>query len=117
MLFPAFLLPGGFIIFLIGLFLCVIVGVAASARGRNGFGWFMLSLFITPLLAVLLVVAMPKREQEMELYGRDLLTKRKCPYCFSIMPATAPVCAACTRESAPLTQARIEEIKRQVPAF
>jgi uncharacterized membrane-anchored protein len=46
--------------FLIWIGLCIVVGVAAqSRRNRNGFGWFLLSLLITPLLAGLLVLAMP----------------------------------------------------------
>jgi len=40
----------------------VIVGVVAqSRRNRNGVGWFLLSLVISPLLAGLLVLAMQSR--------------------------------------------------------
>ena len=36
------------------------VGVVASKRGRNGFGWFFLAVFISPLIAGLLLLAMPR---------------------------------------------------------
>jgi hypothetical protein len=42
----------------------VVVGVAASARGRNGAGWFILALFISPLIALLLVLVMGRQESE-----------------------------------------------------
>lgn len=31
------------------------VGVIASERGRSGFGWFLLALLISPLIAVIVV--------------------------------------------------------------
>src|SRR5262249_11216647 len=37
----------------------IIVGVAANTRGRNGGGWFILALVISPLIAGLLVLALP----------------------------------------------------------
>jgi hypothetical protein len=39
----------------------VIVGVAANTRGRNGGGWFILAVLISPLLAGLLVLALPRK--------------------------------------------------------
>ena len=36
----------------------IVVAVAASARGRTGILWFLLSLLISPLIALLLVLFM-----------------------------------------------------------
>jgi hypothetical protein len=44
------------LVFFIG---AIFVGAAAGARGRSGFGWFLLSLFVTPFLTVLLVLCLP----------------------------------------------------------
>jgi MFS family permease len=44
--------------------LAIIVGVAANTRGRNAFGWTLLALGISPLLAGLLVIALPKLDGE-----------------------------------------------------
>ena len=38
----------------------IIVGVAASARGRDGFGWFLLAALLSPLLAGVLVLVLPR---------------------------------------------------------
>lgn len=42
----------------------VVVGVAASARGRNGAGWFVLALIISPLVALPLVLVMRRQDSE-----------------------------------------------------
>ena len=47
----------------IAIFWClfaIAVGVAANARGRDGVGWFLLALIISPLVALLLVLVMQK---------------------------------------------------------
>jgi len=38
----------------------IVVAVAAVARGRDGFGWFLLAVFISPLIALLLVLVLPR---------------------------------------------------------
>jgi hypothetical protein len=49
--------------FLIFWFLfAIVVGIAASSRGRSGFGWFLLSCLISPLLGLILVLVLAKNE-------------------------------------------------------
>ncbi len=38
---------------------CICAGVIANAKQRSGFGYFMLSLFLSPLFGLLLAIAMP----------------------------------------------------------
>jgi hypothetical protein len=47
----------GFLLFWVGL--AVVVGVAANSRGRSGFGWFLLAVLFSPLLAVIALLLMP----------------------------------------------------------
>lgn len=47
------------LIFVTWLGFAVVVAVAANTRGRNAFGWFCLAVIISPLLAGLLVLALP----------------------------------------------------------
>ena len=49
------------VIFFAWLILAVVVAVAASMRGRVGFGWFLLTLAISPLITGLLVFVLPRR--------------------------------------------------------
>jgi hypothetical protein len=83
--------------------LAVIVGVAASVRrGRNGFGWFLLSLVISPLLTGLLVLALPDlRVRAREDYDRE--SGRRCPFCAELIKKEAIVCKHCGRDLPALT--------------
>ena len=36
-----------------------LIAIAAKARGRTGIGWFLISLIISPLFALILVLALP----------------------------------------------------------
>jgi hypothetical protein len=45
----------------------VIVGVAASWRGRVGYGWFLLSLVISPLITGPLVLTLPRQYAEAQI--------------------------------------------------
>jgi hypothetical protein len=57
---------------LLWLVLCFIVAVAANTRNRGAGAWFLLSLIISPLIAVLLLLALPRREPGgISLWRRD----------------------------------------------
>ncbi|MGH6875935.1 MAG: hypothetical protein ACREHV_01010 [Rhizomicrobium sp.] len=57
------------LIALIWLVLAIVVGGAASGRGRSGFGWFLLAVLISPLIAGVLIAVLP------DLEGRALLER------------------------------------------
>ena len=47
----------------------VVVGVIANSRGRSGIGWFVLSVLFSPILMLILVLALPRvREQQEHNY-------------------------------------------------
>jgi predicted PurR-regulated permease PerM len=48
----------------------VIVAVAANTRGRNAFGWGILAALFSPLIAGLLLLALPNRRMEALLSGK-----------------------------------------------
>lgn len=48
----------------------IVVAIAAGSRGRNGFGWFVLSILLSPLVGLILVLVMPNLRNEQLL--RDL---------------------------------------------
>jgi hypothetical protein len=45
----------------------IVVSVIANSRGRAAIGWFLLSMLISPLLALILVVCIPKIEKDEEI--------------------------------------------------
>ena len=61
--------------FIAWLVLSVTVGVVAQLKNRSIFGWILLSLVISPLISVLLLLALPvkslieKSEKKVEVKG------------------------------------------------
>lgn len=49
------------IVLLLWLPLCALVGWAASQKGRSGAGFFFLSFFLSPLIGLLVLIAVPSR--------------------------------------------------------
>ena len=58
----------------------IAVGYAAEARGRNGPAWFFLALLISPLLAVIILVAFPVRATQRPVFEAEAFYKGT-PYC------------------------------------
>jgi hypothetical protein len=80
-----------FAIFWVGF--AIIVGIFASRRGRSGFGWFLLSALISPLLAGLLVLVLANLKDE---EGKpNPSTHVKCPDCREFVLKEARVCKHC----------------------
>lgn len=48
-------------LFLFWLILSIVVGVFAGSKNRSGFGWFLLSLFISPIITLILLAILPRR--------------------------------------------------------
>jgi biotin transporter BioY len=53
---------GGFLILWVTV--SIVVGVAAARRGRSFGGWLILALLISPILALLLLIAFPAIREE-----------------------------------------------------
>jgi hypothetical protein len=66
--------------------LSIVVGVAANTRGRSGGGWFLLSMLISPLIAGLLVLALPSRRP-----GSSPLTAPEEPFVPDSIHAGDPI--------------------------
>jgi len=87
-------------IFIFWFFFAIVVGVAASARGRSGFGWFILAVFISPLLAVILLALFPSLKKEAVIVTSNGAvptpeTHVKCPECRELVFKDAKKCRFC----------------------
>ena len=67
----------------------IFVGVYASSYcERTGFGWFLLGLFISPLLAFIILLAIGKNKDAF----------KKCPQCAETIKSEAKICKFCHSE-------------------
>lgn len=82
-------------IFLLWFTFAVICGVAASSRGRSGFGYFLLAMIITPLLCFLLIIAIGKTKQAENQNAPTPETHVKCPDCRELVLRDANKCKHC----------------------
>ena len=53
-----------FVVLLAWLGLCGACAFIARERGRSAFGWGVLAFFVSPVIAFLILVAVPRRERQ-----------------------------------------------------
>jgi hypothetical protein len=92
----------------------VAVGIWGSNKGRSGFGWFLFSLLLSPLLGALFVAASKNLLIEREAERRLSETKR-CPRCAERVKKEAAVCRFCGYEFQKVLPHR--DIKREESAI
>lgn len=94
----------------------IVVAIIAPSRGRSAFGWFLLSLLISPVLGLILVLALPKRGSA--AVSRDesgapitAATHVRCPDCREVVRKDAKKCKHC---GAALVPVAMEDVARRV---
>lgn len=78
-----------YVLIFIWLALAVIVGVAANTKGRSGAVWVLLALVISPLIAGLLLLALPRLDNGGAIFLEN--QNRKTSFLRSVLIATAIV--------------------------
>lgn len=69
----------------------VVAGIAAAARNRSGFGWFLVALLFSPLIALILLAFLPAVANNAPAPGHFT----SCPECGALGPAKALKCGKC----------------------
>lgn len=94
-----------FEILLLWIPLCILVGWVAGQKGRSGFGYFLLSFFLSPIIGLLVVIAVPslKAAPVAQQHGpADLVL---CPHCNRPGRFGDSRCKACGRSRSELPKA------------
>ena len=103
------------LLILVWLPLCALVAWLASQKGRSGAGFFLLALFLSPLIGLLAVIAVPRREPgPVAVRGSDLLLchacrrprradSLRCPFCGAgaepvVQPPKTKKCPHCAEQ-------------------
>lgn len=82
----------------------IVVGIVASGRGRSGFGYFVLSLLLSPLIGAVLALGLPAKRQAAG--GADVPsdnTHVRCPACAEWVLPEARTCKHCGAQLTPDT--------------
>ncbi len=74
--------------------LSIAVGSIASGKGRSGFAWFLLSLFLSPLIGGLFLLIAGEKKVP--------IASRKCPFCAEEIQVEAVKCKHCGSDIPPL---------------
>lgn len=88
-------------LFLGWIVLAIVVGVIRSARGGSFFGLFFLSLLLSPIIGLILALAIPVSTKDAEARAMESGDLRKCPQCAELVKREAKICRFCRAELTP----------------
>ena len=80
----------------------IIAGIIAGTKNRNGFGYFLLSLALSPLVGLILAIALPGLAAAGTPAGPTPATHIKCPDCRELVLKDARKCKHCGSQLVPI---------------
>ena len=78
--------------------LSILCGVYASGKGKSGFGYFLLSVLLSPLIGFIAALISKEDTAKIEKKEMSLGVKRKCPFCAELVKSEAIVCKHCSKD-------------------
>jgi hypothetical protein len=91
-------------LFLLWLILAMLVGAYANTKGRSFFGFFLLSVVLSPLIGFLAALIAGPNTQRIEDEQIERGERRRCPHCEELVQGKAKICRYCGRELPALTE-------------
>ena len=80
--------------FIVWVLLCILVGIYANSKGRSSFGFFFISLILSPIIGFLMALIAAPHEDEI-MKNKNL---KKCPYCKELIKEDAIICKHCHKD-------------------
>ena len=98
-------------IFIMWLFFSVVAGVVASRKGRSGFGFFLLSIILSPLIGVICAALAKPNQKAMDEIKIKSGESKKCQFCAELIKTKAVTCRYCGKDqSMPLSIAPVDTL-------
>lgn len=85
-------------IFLLWLAFSIIAGIIASNKGRSGFGFFLLSVALSPLIGVIGALIAKPNKANIERTELSAGSMKRCPFCAELVKKKAIVCKHCGKD-------------------
>jgi hypothetical protein len=87
-----------FAYFVTWIILSILCGVYASGKGKSGFGYFLLSVLLSPLIGF--IAALITKEDTAKIEKKEISKggKRRCPFCAELIKSEAIVCKHCSKD-------------------
>lgn len=85
-------------IFVFWLAFSIVAGIIAANKGRSGFGFFLLSVILSPLIGV--IGALIAKPDKVKIERNELSTggMKRCPFCAELVKKKAIVCKHCGKD-------------------
>lgn len=78
----------------------LMAGYIAEKKGRSGPGFFLLSIFLSPLIAIPTALIARENKERLELEAVESGKSKRCPHCAEIVRSEAVICRFCGKELA-----------------